>query len=73
MLYKMEAVTRTRKIGGSLVATIPRELVEQEGLKENQMIKIDVKKLKKSGFGLFKGLAPFTKENKFSGQLEDND
>lgn len=69
----MEAVTKTRKIGGSLVATIPKELVEQEGLKENQIIKIDVTKLRKSGFGLFKGLAPFKKENKFSGQLENNE
>ena len=69
----METVTKTRKIGGSLVVTIPKEIVEQEGLKENQIVKIDVKKLKKSGFGLFKGVAPFSKENKFTGQLKNNE
>jgi len=34
-------------------------------------VKIEIKKVKKSGFGLFKGLGKFTKEDKFKGQLED--
>ena len=59
----MEALTKTRKIGGSLVVTIPKTIVEEEGLTENQTIKIDVEKVKKSGFGLFKGIAPFTRED----------
>jgi len=67
----MEAFTRTRRIGGSLVVTIPKTIVEEEGLLENQVIKIDVKKIKKSGFGLSKGLASFSREDKFKGQLED--
>lgn len=69
----MEAITKTRKIGGSLVITIPRIIVEEEGLKENQTIKIDIEKIKKSGFGLFKGIGPFKKEDKFRGQLEKNE
>ena len=67
----MEAFTKTRRIGGSLVVTIPKTIVEEEGLLENQVIKIDVKKIKKSGFGLSKGLASFSREDKFKGQLED--
>ena len=66
----MEAITKTRKIGGSLIVTIPRTIVEEEGLVENQTVKIDVKKIKKSGFGLFKGIGSFTKEDKLKGQLE---
>ena len=69
----MEAVVKTRKIGGSLVVTIPRIIVEEEGLMENQNVRIDVKKIKKSGFGLFKGVGPFTKESKLRGQLEEDE
>ncbi|HIH42405.1 TPA: hypothetical protein HA246_02055 [Candidatus Woesearchaeota archaeon] len=66
----MEAITKTRKIGGSLMVTIPRNIVEKEGLIENQIIKIEIEKIRKSGFGLHKGLVPFTKEDAFKGQLE---
>lgn len=67
----MESLTTTRKIGGSLVVTLPKTVVEEEGLTENQIVKIAVTKLKKSGFGLFKGISPFTEKDKFKGQLEE--
>ncbi|MDP3728182.1 MAG: AbrB/MazE/SpoVT family DNA-binding domain-containing protein [bacterium] len=67
----METLTKTRKVGGSLVVTIPREIVELEDLQENQLVKIEVHKAKKSGFGISKGKGiRFTKEDKFRGQLE---
>ena len=69
----MEILAKTRKIGGSLVVTIPKEIVEHEGLIENQTVKIEIKKIRKSGFGMSKGLASFTKEDKFRGQLEKNE
>ncbi|MFH1376701.1 MAG: hypothetical protein ABIH25_03630 [Candidatus Woesearchaeota archaeon] len=69
----MEALSKTRKIGGSLVVTIPKAIVEEEGLIENQTIRIDIKKIKKSGFGISNGLASFSKEDKFKGQLEKNE
>lgn len=69
----METITKTRKIGGSLVVTIPKTVVEEENLMENQAVKIDIKKVKKSGFGISKGLASFTKEDKFKGQLEKDE
>jgi len=59
----MEALTKTRKIGGSLVVTIPKVIVEGEGLIEDQMVKIEVEKVKKSGFGLLRGMRSFTKED----------
>lgn len=67
----MEAIAKTRRIGGSLVVTIPRAVAEYEGLFENQPVSITVTRVKKSGFGMFKGLKPFAKENKFLGQLEE--
>ncbi len=66
----METITKTRRIGGSLVVTIPRNVVEEEGLIENQTVKIEIGKIRKSGFGLHKELTPFSKEGKFKGQLE---
>ncbi len=69
----MESITKTRKIGGSLIVTIPKTIVEQEGLIENQLVKIEIQKLSKSGFGMLKGLGSFTKKDKFKGQLEKNE
>lgn len=73
MISYMETLTKTRKIGGSLVVTIPKTIVEEEGLTADQTVKIDIKKVRKSGFGMFKGIGPFTKDSKFKGQLEEHE
>ena len=69
----METITKIRKVGGSLVITIPKTIVEEEQLIEDQVVKVDITKLRKSGFGICKGLGPFTKEDKFKGQLEKDE
>ena len=66
----MMAFTKTRKIGGSLVVTIPKVIVEQQGLLENLTVKIQVQRVKKSGFGICKGLPSFTKEDRYKAQME---
>lgn len=66
----IEAIAKTRKLGGSLIVTIPKMIVESEGLSENQMIRVHIQKIKKSGFGLCRGVGPFIKEGKLRGQLE---
>ena len=66
----MELLTRTRRIGGSLVATIPKIMVDEESLVEDQAILIQVHKLPRSGFGISKGKTSFSKEDKLVGQLE---
>ncbi|HIJ12080.1 TPA: AbrB/MazE/SpoVT family DNA-binding domain-containing protein [Candidatus Woesearchaeota archaeon] len=66
----METLTKTRKVGGSLMITIPRIIVEEENLHENQTVKIHIERIKKSGFGISKGKASFSKKDKFIGQLE---
>jgi len=63
-------ITKTRKLGGSLIVTIPKPVVEEQGLVPNQLVKIEIYKLEKSGFGLFKNGGPFTKEDKLRGQLD---
>ena len=56
-------LTRTRKIGGSLVVTLPKELVETQKIKENEFVEVIVKKCRKNGFGALKGMKPFTAED----------
>jgi hypothetical protein len=59
----VECLAKTRKVGGSLVVTLPKELVENEKIKEGEVVKIRVKKLRKDGFGILKGMSPFTIED----------
>lgn len=58
-----EMIVRTRATGGSLVVTIPKEIAEQESIREGEVIKIRVKKIRKSAFGILKGIRSFTKQD----------
>lgn len=57
------ALVKTRRVGGSLVVTLPKELVESKKIKEGEILEIMVKKIKKNGFGVFKGMKSFTVED----------
>ncbi|MAH45723.1 hypothetical protein CMI37_07825 [Candidatus Pacearchaeota archaeon] len=67
----MKSLARTRTIGGSLVVTIPKEVVRGESLTENQLVEIEVGKIKKDFFGALKGVGPFTEQDRLKGQLEE--
>ena len=56
-------LAKTRKVGGSIVVTLPKELVETQQIRENQYVEITVKKCRINGFGMFKGIGPFTVED----------
>ena len=64
-------LVKTRKVGGSIVITLPKELVETQNIKENQCVEIAVKKCWKNGFGMFKGMSQFTAEDELKGQLDE--
>ena len=63
IFYVMESITKLRKVGGSIVATVPKKIIELEGLVPGQTVKITVEKLKKSFFGAAKGVGSFSKED----------
>ena len=63
MIHVHQCLTKTRKVGGSIVVTLPKEIVELEQIKENEYVEITVKKCRKDGFGILKGMAPFTVED----------
>jgi bifunctional DNA-binding transcriptional regulator/antitoxin component of YhaV-PrlF toxin-antitoxin module len=53
-------LAKTRKVGGSIVITIPKELVQTQKIRENEFVEVTVKKCRKNGFGVLRGMAPFT-------------
>lgn len=62
----MKAIVKTKKIGGSIMVRIPKELVEEQSIKENTLVEIDVTKPRKDFFGSLKGMGKFTKEDELN-------
>jgi bifunctional DNA-binding transcriptional regulator/antitoxin component of YhaV-PrlF toxin-antitoxin module len=54
---------KSRRVGGSIVISIPKKVVEHEGIKEGELLEIDVRKAKRDSFGAFKGIGPFTRKD----------
>ncbi|MBI4176249.1 MAG: hypothetical protein HY518_03525 [Candidatus Aenigmarchaeota archaeon] len=46
------------------MVAIPKEIVKEESLTPGMLIKIDIQKPVKSGFGIFKGIGPFSHEDR---------
>jgi len=57
------SVVKARKVGSSLVVTIPKKLAESKKIKEGELVEITVRKVKKDKFGVFKGMKPFKAED----------
>ena len=58
-------LVKARKLGGSLIVRIPKEVVDLEGIHEGEIVSIEIKKKNRSWFGVMKGkgLTPFTHED----------
>ena len=57
----METIQTAKKIGGSLMIRIPKDIVENQSIKPGEKVKVDIKKLRKDWFGTVPGLKPFDK------------
>ncbi|MBI3190490.1 AbrB/MazE/SpoVT family DNA-binding domain-containing protein [archaeon] len=62
----MKVISKTKKIGGSIMVRIPKDLAEAEGITENQTVEIEIRKPKKDFFGALKGIGSFTKEDELN-------
>jgi antitoxin component of MazEF toxin-antitoxin module len=62
-------IVKTRKIGGSIVVRIPKDVAEREGIREDEFVEIDVKKAKGEWYGAFPTLKKFSREE----ELEAHD
>jgi Antidote-toxin recognition MazE, bacterial antitoxin len=58
-----KAVTQAKRIGGSLMVRIPAEAAYEEGIKEGDLVELQVSKVKKSWFGSYPGTGPMTRED----------
>lgn len=60
----MEFFSRTKRIGGSLMMTIPRSAAKELGLWENETIEVKITKHKKSFFGAFPWLSKYSEKDR---------
>lgn len=67
----MKSLAKTRAVGGSLIITIPSEIVKSEMLRENELVELEVKKTRMNFFGSLRGIGSFTEEDELKGQLEE--
>jgi len=65
----MEAIAKTRGIGGSLVVTIPSEIVKLENLKAGEYVELSIKKKRIDYFGALKGIGKFKEEDRMEDRL----
>lgn len=59
----MKIITMTKKIGGSLMVRLPSDFVKAKGLHEDEAVEIEVEKVRASGFGILRGMKPFTEKD----------
>lgn len=57
-----ETIQRAKKIGGSLMIRIPKDIVQMENIHPGEAVRVEVQKVRKDWFGAFKGLKPYNKE-----------
>ena len=67
----MKTLSRTRAIGGSLIITIPREIVKEESIQEGELVEVEIKKAKKDFFGVLKGIGSFTEKDELEWQFRE--
>ncbi len=60
------AIAKVRRVGRSLVVTIPNEVAREEGLKPGELVNIEVRKAKKSFFGIDHGIGLFTRDDEMT-------
>ncbi len=55
-----KSLVKARKVGGSLVVTLPKEVVESKKIREGELLEITIRKNRVDGFGALRGIGPFT-------------
>ena len=69
MEEEITTLAKTRKIGGSLVVTIPAIIARSENLQEDDLIEIKIRKQRKDYFGALKGIGSFTRKDRMEDRI----
>lgn len=65
-----ETIQQTKRIGGSLMVRIPKDIVALVGIREGEYVKVGLEKLRKDYFGTAHNLTAFTKEDRMRSKHE---
>ncbi len=57
-----ETIQRAKRIGGSLMVRIPKDIVEFEAIHEGESVQLTIKKMRKDWFGCTPQLQLWNKE-----------
>ena len=49
------------------MVTIPRRVADEEGIKPGETVNVEVRKVRKSYFGVARGIGPFTVQDEMKG------
>ncbi len=66
---ELKTLAKTRRIGGSIVVTIPANIVQNEQIQEDEVVELEVRKLRKNYFGALKGIGSFKKEDRMEDRI----
>ncbi len=62
--FCMKSLTKIRSVGGSLIVTIPSEIVKKEKLTNNEFVEIEIRRKSKNFFGLLPDLSEFSEKDR---------
>lgn len=57
-------VQRVKKVGGSLMVRIPKEIAEIEQIQPDSAVEVEIHRIRKNWFGSLQGLKPLKKSEK---------
>lgn len=65
-----KTVQYAKRVGGSLMVRIPKEIVDLQKIKAGEPVEVDIHKMKQDWFGAFPNLSRFKKEDRFVSKYE---
>ncbi len=60
----MRATVKTKRVGGSLMVTLPKDLVDLLGLVEGEPVDLEVRRPRQDYLGVLRGVGPFREEDR---------
>ena len=61
----MEVVSKARRVGGSMMVVIPKEVVREQRIRAGQLVRLDLKLKKPSFLGIARGVGSRSEDDKY--------